>query len=370
MTGKHLHIVSFNVPFPPDYGGIIDIFHKIRSLKNAGVRVILHTFTYERSPAAELEKYCEKVYYYPRKTGWKSQLSFKPYIIYSRRSSELLINLAADPWPVLFEGLHTTYFLDDPLLKEKFRIVRTHNIEHQYYVQLAKSAPKLSDKFFFMLESRRLKRAERILYYADEIAAISPSDKDYFEQKYGNTFLLNPFHSNDKVDILAGRGDYLLYHGNLAVSENVEAALYLIEKVFSKIDFPVIIAGKNPSVSIVNAVRNSSNIRLIASPPEEEMHQLIRNAQVNILVTFQDSGIKLKLIESLFAGRFCVVNTKMVINTGLEELCEIGNTPAELIIRIKQVLNTDFDEQKIWKRIQGLKEYDNALNAVKLSLLI
>ena len=97
-----------------------------------------------------------------------------------------------------------------------------------------------------MLESRRLKRAERILYYADEIAAISPSDKDYFEQKYGNTFLLNPFHSNDKVDILAGRGDYLLYHGNLAVSENVEAALYLIEKVFSKIDFPVIIAGKNP----------------------------------------------------------------------------------------------------------------------------
>ena len=100
------------------------------------------------------------------------------------------------------------------------------------------------------------------------------------------------------------------------------------------------------------------------------MHQLIRNAQVNILVTFQDSGIKLKLIESLFAGRFCVVNTKMVINTGLEELCEIGNTPAELIIRIKQVLNTDFDEQKIWKRIQGLKEYDNALNAVKLSLLI
>ena len=102
MTGKHLHIVSFNVPFPPDYGGIIDIFHKIRSLKNAGVRVILHTFTYERSPAAELEEYCEKVYYYPRKTGWKSQFSFKPYIIYSRRSSELLINLAADPWPDSF----------------------------------------------------------------------------------------------------------------------------------------------------------------------------------------------------------------------------------------------------------------------------
>ncbi len=370
MTGKQLHIVSFDVPYPPDYGGVIDIFHKIRSLKNAGVKVILHAFTYERPPSEELENYCEKVYYYPRKTGWKSQFSLKPYIIHSRRSGELLANLAADSWPVLFEGLHSTYYLDHPLLDEKLRIVRMHNIEHHYYRQLAKSADSVRSRLFFLAESKRLKRAEGILHHADEIAAISLSDRDYFQEKYGNTFLLNPFHSNDKVDIEPGHGKYVLYHGNLSVSENVEAALYLIGKVFSKMDFPVIIAGKNPVPAITGAVRDFPNIRLVPSPSREEMNDLIRHAHASVLVTFQDSGIKLKLIESLFAGRFCVVNSPMVSNTGLEELCEIGNTPAELIIRIKQVLQYDFDEQKVWKRTQGLKEYDNALNAVKLSLLL
>ncbi len=368
MTGKYLHIVAFNVPYPPDYGGIIDIFHKIRSLKNAGVSVILHAFLYERPPAAELETYCGKVYYYQRKTGWRSQLSARPYIINSRRSQQLLERLAADPWPILFEGLHTAFYLDHPQLNEKLRLVRAHNIEHRYYLQQARSVKKLKDKIFFLAESQRLKHAENILHHADGIAAISPSDMEYFQGKYSNTFLLNPFHSNDKVDIEPGSGDYLLYHGNLSVSENVESALFLIGKVFSKIDFPVVIAGKNPAVSIIDAIKAFPNIRLVSSPSRDEMNDLIRHAHANILVTFQDTGIKLKLIESLFAGRHCIVNQTMVRNTGLDELCETGNTPAEIIIRIRQVLNTAFDEERIWKRTQGLKEYDNALNAVKLSL--
>ncbi len=32
-----------------------------------------------------------------------------------------------------------------------------------------------------------------------------------------------------------GKGNYILYHGNLSVSENYNAALWLIENVFSKI---------------------------------------------------------------------------------------------------------------------------------------
>ena len=370
MEEKHLHIVSFNVPYPPDYGGIIDIFHKIRSLHKAGIQIILHTFTYERPPAQELEELCTRVYYYHRKTGWQSQFTTKPYIIHSRRSQELLTNLAADPHPVLFEGLHTSYYLNHPNLSAKLRIIRMHNIEHEYYRELAKSARGLRDRIFFRIESGRLKRAEKVLHSADEIAAISRSDKDYFEQKYGNAFLLNPFHSYDKVSIQPGRGEYLLYHGNLSVAENVEAALYLIEKVFSRIGFPVIIAGKNPVDKVVRAIIPHNNIRMVPSPDEMEMNELIRHAHANILVTFQETGIKLKLIESLYAGRFCVVNGTMVKNTGLEELCEIGNSPAELVIRIRQILHTSFDEQKIWNRIQGLKEYDNALNAAKLALLL
>ena len=31
-----LHVVSFQVPFPPDYGGLIDVYYKLKALKEAG----------------------------------------------------------------------------------------------------------------------------------------------------------------------------------------------------------------------------------------------------------------------------------------------------------------------------------------------
>jgi hypothetical protein len=39
-----LHVVAFNVPYPPDYGGIIDIYYKLKALSADGTRIILHAF--------------------------------------------------------------------------------------------------------------------------------------------------------------------------------------------------------------------------------------------------------------------------------------------------------------------------------------
>ncbi|MEG2515024.1 MAG: glycosyltransferase family 1 protein, partial [Bacteroidaceae bacterium] len=44
-----LHIISFQVPFPPNYGGVIDVFYKLKSLKDLGYYLILHTYQYKRS---------------------------------------------------------------------------------------------------------------------------------------------------------------------------------------------------------------------------------------------------------------------------------------------------------------------------------
>ena len=91
---------------------------KSRLYMNAGVSVILHVFEYNRPSSTELSEICDEVYYYPRKTGWISQLSILPYIVRSRRSGALLQNLSGDKYPVLFEGLHSCNYLDHPLAKE------------------------------------------------------------------------------------------------------------------------------------------------------------------------------------------------------------------------------------------------------------
>src|ERR1700759_4192489 len=106
-SGKYLHIVSFNVPYPPDYGGVIDVYYKIKALHDLGIKIHLHCFHYGREQSVELEEICHSVQYYERKKFYKALYSSVPYIVGSRQSGELLDNLSSDEHPVLFEGLHT-----------------------------------------------------------------------------------------------------------------------------------------------------------------------------------------------------------------------------------------------------------------------
>ena len=128
-----VHLVSFNVPYPPDYGGVMDVFYKITSLKKQGIGVILHCFTYGRSRSRTLENECLRVYYYHRNLNLFYLIRKRPFIVLSRENKKLLENLKADNHPVIFEGLHTTAYLGEPSLEGRMTMVRTHNIEHLYY---------------------------------------------------------------------------------------------------------------------------------------------------------------------------------------------------------------------------------------------
>ena len=98
-----LNIVSFDVPFPANYGGVIDVYYKLFWLKQAGVKIHLHCFSYGRTPSHELEALCEKVYYYDRQIGLSGNFSLKPYTVKSRQSNEMEKNLLANDFPILFE---------------------------------------------------------------------------------------------------------------------------------------------------------------------------------------------------------------------------------------------------------------------------
>lgn len=103
MPDMHLHIISFDIPYPPNYGGIIDVYYKLVALKRAGVKIHLHCYEYGRKPAQELEQWCENVYYYPRSTGIWNSLYKRPYIVQSRRSKELINRLIQDEYPILLK---------------------------------------------------------------------------------------------------------------------------------------------------------------------------------------------------------------------------------------------------------------------------
>ena len=142
-------------------------------------------------------------------------------------------------------------------------------------------------------------------------------------------------------------------------------------KISSLIDFKFIIAGRNPNRKLTQTINKHSNIELIANPSNEEMESLIQNAQINLLLTSQSTGIKLKLINALHIGRHCIVNKEMIDGTQLDSLCYIKNSEEEIITEIQNLINTPFSELEINKRKQSLlKIVNNKENAQKLINLL
>ncbi len=367
-----LHIIAFDVPFPPDYGGVIDIFYKIKSLAISGCEIYLHCFQYGRDESLELNKYCKEVWYYPRITGYTGFKLGQPYIVSSRKNNLLLQRLLSIDCPILFEGVHTTFYLNHPELRNRFKIIRIHNLEYDYYKQLYYKTNKLIEKLFFIRESIVLKKAEHNLYNANAFWALSLKDHEYFKRLYpkAQNMFIPPFHNNNQISIIPGIGSYCLYHGNLSHPENKEAALFLLRNVFNKINTPIIIAGKNPGSEIINACNKLTNCNLIANPDADKMNYLIINAQINILPTFQKSGMKLKLLNALFAGRHIIVNENMLYGTTLHSICKIANTAADFIDTIYELFNKPFLNNDILFREKELFAYFNNTNADKIRSLL
>jgi len=361
---KKINIVSFDVPYPPNYGGAIDVFYKIIALKKLGFKIYLHTFEYGRGEQNELKKHCEKVYYYKRETSLIKLFSKLPFIIKSRANNELIKNLETNTYPILFEGLHTTFPLLNVNFNNRKTIVRAHNIEHKYYYGLAKSERNIFKKLFFISEAIKLKYYEPILNKVSFVLPISPLEQEYFSSKFqSKSKYISAFHQNKEINSLKGIGNFALYHGDLNISDNLKACYFLI-KVFAKINYPFIIASSFINKNLLNKIKKHPTISFKKCPNSKELNSLLTNAHINILPTFQNTGIKLKLINALYNGRFCIVNDKMIQNTGLEKLCLISNSEKEFIKRIRILSQKEFTEQDISKRKKILETF-NTENSAK-----
>lgn len=372
MAEKHLHIVSFDVPCPADYGGAIDVFYKVKALVELGVKTHLHCFEYGRGRDHQpLERLCTSVSYHKRHMGRHLLLNNLPYVVVSRRSEQLVRLLMKDTHPILFEGLHSCFHLGDPALHGRTRLVRAHNVEHDYYAALAVAERNAFRRTYFNNEARKLKRYEPVLSEADAILAISPKDHAHFAEHFRRSVHVPAFHPSEKVDVPGGIGTYCLYHGALGVPENDRAALYLVREVFQGTGVKLVIAGSGASTELKREVAKAKNVELHEDIPTERIHQLVHDAQVNVLPTFQATGIKLKLLLCLFNGRHVVCNTPMVKGTGLEDLCHVHDDAEGMRLSIMACMNKPVDGGRVEERARVLEQrFSNLRNAEAIVKLL
>lgn len=350
MEKQKLNIIAFDVPYPPNYGGIVDVFYKLKYLHEAGLSITYHCFHYKghNPPTEELEKYCDKLIFYERKRSlFKLFFSRLPYIVSSRDDHALLMNLIGSAGPILMDGIQCTYWLLYEDIHHKGILYRANNIEHEYYEALAHAEKNLFKKWYLRVEAKKLRNHEWELRNATAILSVSKQDMKHYEQ-YGETHHVPPFYDDTHTldfSKLQPAEKFVLFQGNLSVMENENAALHIMKYIAPLSSQKFVIAGMSPSKAVKTLAALTPNIELIDTPAQDKMSALIRDAQIHLLMTHQQTGIKLKLLHALQSGRHIIINSLMDDSGIFGGMCEVLDDSAEIAARIEELMSVEFTQE-------------------------
>ncbi|MDD2792496.1 MAG: glycosyltransferase [Sediminibacterium sp.] len=370
---KHLHIISFDVPYPVNYGGACDVFYKLVALHQQGIRIHLHCFEYGRDEQPVLNQYCASVQYYKRAIGHKGFSAKLPYIVSSRINESLFSNLLKDDYPILMEGIHCSYLLHDSRFAHRRCFVRLHNVEYRYYRELFRSSSHIIRKAYYWIESRLLRSYEQLTASRAMFLGLNEADNEIYRRELGcnHTRELPLFIPPWKLECQDGMGSYCFYHGDLNVDANEKAAFWLLDKVFSQLEIPLVLAGKNPSKKLIEKAHANNYTCLVPNPSEKEMQDMIAKAHIHVLPSYTQTGMKVKLLNALYNGRHCVVNQATIYGTGLESLCHMAETAAEFTKQIRELYHQPFTKDAVLHRQELLlQRFNNEKNALELIRLI
>ncbi len=370
---KRIQIVSFDIPYPPNYGGIVDVFYKIKSLHAIGYKITLHCFQYKHNtPHAALEDLCEEVFYYKRRKNPLDLLSSTPYIVLSRKNAELLQNLKSNTDPILMEGLHCCYYAQHPDLQNHKKLIRMHNIEWHYYAALAQQDQSPIKRLFFSRESKKLKKYEPKAIRDITVLPINIAEDEYLIKQNHNSELLAAFHPYDEPSYQSQKKDIVLFHGSLDVHENHYSALWICKNIASHLpETEFVVAGKKPTPLLIQTIDKHQNVSLVADPDNAELQGLIGSAQINLIITFQNTGIKLKLLNALFAGGHCLANSQALYASELEDIVHTADTASRIRDMIKKLNSEPFTLEDFRHRTDVLmSKYNNKQTALQLSRII
>ena len=370
MQKKRLHIISFDNPFPPNYGGIVEVFYKIKALHTIGIEIYLHSFV-DSIPLEydALKRITHQVFFYRKSKNPLLLFSKMPFSVRTRDSKKLIENISSIDAPILFEGHKTTYWVYKNSLRNFDSYIRLHNIENLYFDGLASSENNWFKKLLYSVEARKYETYNSVLTNFNKVFALSKFENNVINKQFKNSVYIPVFHGNENVVQLEGFGKYALYHGDLRASDNRKSVEFLID-IFKEIkDFNLIIASSSGEQFVRSKIKNNSNISFVKIQNFAHLKELFSDAHINFAVSFQKSGTKLKLLNALFNSRFSIINENIIDDEKITSLCEIATSKEEFISKIKELKTKEFNGYNQRKEI--LETYmSDVENARKLAKII
>lgn len=369
---KELHLISFNYPYPPSYGGIIDVYYKIKALAEIGIKIHLHCFV-DRVPEIideEVKSITETVSFYKKKKNPLHYFSKVPFAASIRSSDTLFKNLMSVKAPILFEGLQTTPIVNKLKGKGCSLYLRFHNNESEYYKGLSSSEKNIFKKIIYRIEALKFADYQKkLLKEFEAVFCLSEKEFNEVESYSENAQLIHIFHGNKIVKPLNKKGDYFLFHGDLSISDNKRALEETITMFKTLPQYKLIVASDRAGDDLKKKISSIENISLVPIETTENLHHLFEHAHANILLSYQNSGTKVKLFNALYNSRFVIINQNITDDKALMSLCRLCSTSDEIRQQIIETAGQDYSEYETRKNILE-KDYSDDAKAEEMSKII
>ena len=370
MSVQKLHVIAFQNPYPPRYGGLIDVFYKLKALHEIGFEIYLHFFTTDNSAIHDdLHAVVSKIFVYPSQSNKLLHLLPLPFSVISRNHPQLLENLKMTVAPILFESYRTTFLVAKDCLPNHRKFLRMHNIEHDYFWGIASSEPAVLRKLAYYLEGFKYKGYQKVLNKFDHILTLSHADQEYTKNRVDHTTFMPVFHGNDAVISLDGFGEFCLFHGDLSIADNRKSLIFVANVFKQNPDWQLVIAASTNEVFVQKIIGKAQNIRFENLLDFDHLKSLLARAHINISWSFQQSGTKLKVINCLYNSRFSIINENIVDDPAIENLCHVVTNETELTNKIRLLNATAFNEFENRKQVLELN-LSNQKSVEKLKQII
>lgn len=374
-------------PWPPAEGGPIAMHAMISGLVTAGhsVRVLAaNTSKYHVDPASVPESYRQKtgIEFVDIDLGIRLSdalanfLSGQSYHVSRFRTRDfehkLIEILTREEFDIIqAEMLYMTVYHDiiRKYTKAKF-VLRSHNIEHLIWERIAFNCRNPFKRYYLRHLFLTLRHFElEMIQKTDGIVAITETDAAFFEAHALQTPVISiPFGielGKYQETVNQPVKTDLFHIGSMNWFPNEEGIIWFLSKVWPLVnhEMPELrlhLAGREMPDWLRN--NNSRNVEIAGEVPDAL--EFIYNHAVMVVPLFSGSGIRIKIIEAMAAGRAVISTTIGAegIRVTHGENILIADTVDEFIEMIRKVQDREFRQQiGTNARKLALNQHDNSL---------
>ena len=369
--------VSNRVPWPLNEGGTIGIYNYTRAYHELGLDVTLYCLDgiKHNTPIAqatqELSKYA-RVFIHPIDTDVYSEEALKHLLknqsynvsrfyntVFENELRDLLQNETFDI--IQLEGTFTGPYVDTIKAHHQGAIsLRMHNVEYEIWERLSANERNPIKKVYLGILAKQLKNYEaKLLPKVDAIVTVTDDDAQKFKALHptGNYLTIPAGIDLDTWKYSPSENYTTWYHiGSMEWHANAEAVHWYLDDIHPLIQqadsrYKLSLAGKGIDS---HSFHPDSSLEISDNVPSA--FEFVRNCDVCVVPLKSGSGIRLKILEAMAAGKLVVSTT--VGAQGIDYTPEvnilIADKPHEFLAIYTRLMNGEIDTAAIVKNARKL----------------